>query len=272
METSISGMLSVTPQSFSKVMTLNRSFSQEPPIYMTSESLSYLPLFSSQLSILNLSSKNERKHLVKRLNTEGHSPELAKGEVVLRKEIPSLGKETLTLKSHEYVCVRSDEITLKQQRDLGVFTNDFSGQQPSSSTAHIQEESSSDHQETTAPSFMDTLPSSLDSLTARQTRLESDMAKLTAKVDLIDSKLYHIISLLLFGPGHDAKKGEKQSNPDDPDEDTDDVTERSRGHKNKGKTTVTSELLRYHHSSQLMLLELHKYLLLKQRMQVLIYS
>ena len=67
------------------------------------------------------------------------------------------------------------------------------------------------------------------------------MAKLTAKVDLMDSKLDHIISLLLSGPGHDAKKGEKQSNPDDPDEDTDDVTEKSRGHKNKGTTTATSD-------------------------------
>ena len=84
---------------------------------------------------------------------------------------------------------------------------------------------------------MDTLPSSLDSLTARQTRLESEMTKLTSKVDAMDSKLDHIISLLLTG--HDAKKGEKQSNPDDPDEDTDDVLERSRGHKNKGTTTIS---------------------------------
>ena len=239
METHLSGMLSVTPQSFSDRMILNRSFSKEPPIYMTSESLSYPPIFSSQLSVLSLSSKKEIKHLVKRLNTEGQSPELAKGEVVLRKEIPSLGEETLTLKSHEDVCVRSDEITLKQQRDLGVFTNDFSGQQPSSSIAHSQDESSSDHQEAAAPSFMDTLPSSLDSLTARQTMLESTMTKLTAKVDAMDSKLDHIISLLLTG--HDAKKGEKQSNPDNPDEDTDDVPERSRGHKNKGTTTATSD-------------------------------
>ena len=172
----------------------------------------------------DLTSKNERKHLVKILNTRGQSAELAKGEVVLRKEIPTLGEETLTLKSHEAVCVRSDEITLKQQRDLGVFTNDFSGQQHSSSAAHSQDDSSSDHQEAAAPSFMDTLPSSLDSLTARQTRLESEMTKLTAKVDAMDSKLDHIISLLLTG--QDAKKGEKQSNPDDPNEDTDDVPEK----------------------------------------------
>ena len=57
------------------------------------------------------------------------------------------------------MCVRSDEITLKQHRDLGVFTNYFLGQQPSSSTTHSQDESSSDHIETAAPSFMDTLPS-----------------------------------------------------------------------------------------------------------------
>ena len=177
LETHISGMHSVPPPPFSDSMILNRSFLKEPPIYMTSESLSYPPLFSSKLSVQSLSSKNERKHLVKRLNTEGQSPELAKGEVVLRKEISSLGKETLTLKSHEAVCVRSDEITLKQQRDLGVFTNDFSGQQPSSSTAHSQDDSSSDHQEAAAPSFMDTLPSSLESLTDRQTRLESEMGQ-----------------------------------------------------------------------------------------------
>ena len=126
-------MNSVPPQTFSDSIILNRSFLREPPIYLTSEPLSSPPLFSSKLSVLSLSSKNERKHLVKRLH---YSPELAKGEVVLRKEISSLGKETLTLKSHEVVCVRSDGIILKQQRDLGVFTNDVSDQQPSSSTAH----------------------------------------------------------------------------------------------------------------------------------------
>ena len=85
-------MHSDPPQSFSDSIILNRSFLKEPPIYMTSESLSYPPPFSSKLSVLSLSSKNERKHLVKRLNTEGQSPELEKGEVVLRKEISSLGK------------------------------------------------------------------------------------------------------------------------------------------------------------------------------------
>ena len=189
LESSTSGINSVPPQDFSDRMILNRSISKEPPIYLTSDSLSYPPLFSSKLSVLSLSSKNERKHLVKRLNTEGKSPELAKGDVVLRKEILSLGKETLTLKSHEDVNVRSDEITLKQQRDLGVFTNAFSGQQPSSSTPHNQDESSSDNHEATAPSFMDTLLHSLDTLTDRRSRLESEMAKLTAKVDAMDSKM-----------------------------------------------------------------------------------
>ena len=98
---------------------------------------------------------------MKRLNYEGQSPELAKGEVVLRKEISSLGKETLTLKSHEAECVRSDEITLKQQRDLGVFTiMMFQVSSPSSSIAHNKDgtSSSSDHKEAAASSFMDTLP------------------------------------------------------------------------------------------------------------------
>ena len=236
LESSTSCMNSAPPQIFSDRMILNRPFSKVPPIYLTSDPLSYPPLFSSKLSVLSLSSENVRKHLVKRLNTEGQSPELAKGEVVLRKEILSLGEEALTLKSHENVYVRSDEITLKQQRDLGVFTNDFSGQQHSSSTAQSQDESSSDIQEAAAHSFMDTLPQSLDNLTDRQTKLESEMAKLTDKVDAMDSKLDLILSILLSGPGHDAKKGEKRSNPDDP-EDIDDVPESSKGHKAKEATT-----------------------------------
>ena len=238
MEFLISGMNSVPPQIYSDSMILNRSFLKEPPIYLTSESLSYPSLFSSKLSALSLSSKTERKHLVKRLNYEGQSPELAKGEVVLRKEISSLGKETLTIKSHEDVCVRSDEITLKQQRDLGVLYHVVTGQQSSSSTANSHDgTSSSADKEAAAPSFMATLPKSLDSLTDRQTRLESEMIKLTAKVDAMDSKLDQILSLLLSGPGHDAKKGEKQSNPDDPDDDTDADPESSRGHKAKEATT-----------------------------------
>ena len=51
---------------------------------------------------------------MKRFLYEGQSPELEKVEVDLRKEILSLGKETMTLKSHEAVCVRSDKITLKK--------------------------------------------------------------------------------------------------------------------------------------------------------------
>ena len=87
---------------------------------------------------------------------------------------------------------------------------------------------------------MDIPPNSLASLTDRQTRLESTVAKLTSKVDAMDSKLDQILSLLLSGPSHDAKKGEKQSNPDDPDEDTDDVPENSRGHKETEITTATA--------------------------------
>ena len=240
LESSTSGMNSVPPQKFSDRMILNRPFSKVPPIYLTSDSLSYPPLFSSKLSVLSLSSEHERKHLAKRLNTDGQSPELAKGEVVLRKEILSLGEETLTLKSHEDVYVRSDEITLKQQRDLGVFTNAFSGQQHSSSTAQSQDESSSDNHEAAATSFMDTVPQSLEHLTDRHINLESDMAKLTDKVDAMDSKLDHVLSILLSGPGHDAKKGEKRSqrsNPDDPEKDTNDVPESSKGHKAKEATT-----------------------------------
>ena len=74
-------------------------------------------------------------------------------------------------------------------------------------------DSSSDHKEAAAPSFMDTLPHSLESLTDRQTRIESEMAKLTAKVDAMDSKMDQILSLLLSGPGHDAKKGGETVKP-----------------------------------------------------------
>ena len=69
------------------------------------------------------------------------------------------------------------------------------------------------------------------------------MAKLTTKVDAMDSKLDLILSLLLFSPCHDAKKGEKKSNPDDPDEDTDDVPESSKGHKAKEATTDAAKSL-----------------------------
>ena len=65
------------------------------------------------------------------------------------------------------------------------------------------------------------------------------MAKLTAKVDAMDSKMDLVLSILLSGPGHDAKKGEKESNPDDPDEDTDDVPDRSKGHTEKEASTAT---------------------------------
>ena len=51
------------------------------------------------------------------------------------------------------------------------------------------------------------------------------------------------MSLLLSGPGHDAKKGEKQSNPDDPDDDTDAGSESSRGHKVKEVTTDAAKTL-----------------------------
>ena len=52
---------------------------------------------------------------------ERQSPELEKGEVVMRKEISSLGKETLTLKIHETVCTRSDEITLQKSERFRYF-------------------------------------------------------------------------------------------------------------------------------------------------------
>ena len=99
-------------------MILNSFFPKESPIYLTTEILSQPSLFSSKLSDLNFSYDTERKPLVKRDSLERQSPILVKGEIVMRKEILSLSEHDLTLKSHDHVCVSSDEITLKQHRDL----------------------------------------------------------------------------------------------------------------------------------------------------------
>ena len=68
------------------------------------------------------------------------------------------------------------------------------------------------------------------------------MAKLIAKVDAMDSKMDLILSILLPGPGHDAKKGEKNSNPENLDEDTDDVPESSTRYKAKEATTYAAKV------------------------------
>ena len=70
---------------------------------------------------------------MKRYFNERQSPELAKGEVDMRKEILSLSEETLSIKTHEVVSANSDEITLQKQRDLGVLYNVVSGEQSSNS-------------------------------------------------------------------------------------------------------------------------------------------
>ena len=222
MEFTTSGMNSVSPSITYDNMILNRSFLKEPPIYLTTDPLSYPSLFSYKLSALSLSSNTERKHLVKGFLHEWQSPELEKGEVVMRKEILSLGEETLDIKSHEAVCARSDEITLQKQRDLGVLYNVVSGEQTSHSTEDIKDGNSSSDtsaEAATGTSFKNTFPQSLESLTDRHTKLESAMSKLTKKVEAMDSKLEKILSLLLPGHSDDAKKGENsnQSNPDDAD-------------------------------------------------------
>ena len=102
----------------------------------------------------------------------------------MRKEISSLGEENLTLKSHEAVWARSDEITLQKQRDLGVFYIVVSGEQSSHTTeASKNGNSSSDTSAEAAagPSFKDTFPQSLERLTEKQTKLESCMSRLTGK-------------------------------------------------------------------------------------------
>ena len=88
----------------------------------------------------------------------------------MRKEILSLDEETLTIKSHEAVCARSDEITLQKHRDLGVLYNVVSGEH----TSHSTEDSKYGHSsyDTSAkaaahPSFKDKFPHSLESLTER---------------------------------------------------------------------------------------------------------
>ena len=79
----------------------------------------------------------------------------------------------------------------------------------------------------------------MDSLTDRQSKLESAMSKLTAKVDAMDSKMDKILSFLLSGHGDDAKKGEKstQSNPDD------DADPGSSGNKEKEATSDAAKNL-----------------------------
>ena len=57
---------------------------------------------------------------------------------------------------------------------------------------------------------MDTFPQSLDSLTDKQSKLESTMLKLIEKVDALDSKMEKIMSLLLSGHSDDAKRGRSQ--------------------------------------------------------------
>ena len=59
LESSTSGMNFVPPHKFSDRMILNRPFSKVPPIYLTSDSLSNPPLFSSKLSVQSLFSENE---------------------------------------------------------------------------------------------------------------------------------------------------------------------------------------------------------------------
>ena len=98
----------------------------------------------------------------------------------MRKEILSLGEETLTLKSHETVCTRSDEITLQNQRDLGNFYNVVSGEQSSHTVeANKDGNSSSDTSAhvVAGSSFKDTFPQSLDRITERQTQLKTALSQ-----------------------------------------------------------------------------------------------
>ena len=108
-------------------------------------------------------------------------------------------------------------------------------------------------------------PHSLENLNDRQTRLESEMVKLTVKVDAMDVKLDQILSLLLSSHGHDAKKGEENSQilmimiilmmleP-----------KSSRGQDNQKQPLM---LLNHFHSSQLMLLVHHKQLLILKQVE-----
>ena len=123
MDTTNSGMPSDILSLNSASMIINRSLHHKTPIYMTTYNLSLPSLFSSQMSDLRFSCENVRKQLVKNDILERQSLVLAKGDVSMRKEILSLSEDTLALKSHEFVCVSSDEITLQEQRDLGCISN-----------------------------------------------------------------------------------------------------------------------------------------------------
>ena len=81
---------------------------------MTTDNLSLPSLFSSEMSDLSFSCEKVKKQLVKSNILERQSPLLAKGEVEMRKEILSLSENSLALKSHDFMCVNSDEITLKE--------------------------------------------------------------------------------------------------------------------------------------------------------------
>ena len=123
MDTTNSSMPSEIFSLNSASMIIYRSLHKESLIYMTTNNLSLRSLFSSQMSDLSFSCENMRKQLVKSDILERQSPVQAKGEVTMRKEILSLSEDTLDVKSHESVCVSSDEITLQEHKDLGCFSN-----------------------------------------------------------------------------------------------------------------------------------------------------
>ena len=115
-------------------MSINSSSFRDPTIYMTTVPLSLPPLISSHMCVLSLSCEHVRKYLEKNHVNERQSPVLAKGEVVLRKEMHNLfpqslscpSENRLTLYSHNS-CVSNDEIITKEHRDLGFVTCSISG-------------------------------------------------------------------------------------------------------------------------------------------------
>ena len=96
----------------------------------------------------------------------------------MRKKIISLSKDTLALKSHEHVCVSSDEITLQKWRDLGYFSNVIAGDQylPSSSTVPSSAADKDGHTTTDSCADEETRPSPDDTLKSLRKKLKSKWA------------------------------------------------------------------------------------------------
>ncbi|KAL8121925.1 hypothetical protein AgCh_018600 [Apium graveolens] len=103
----------LSTSTLSASMIINRPITMDTSIYMTTDHSSLPHLISSFPSELSLSNEIVRKDQEKNIIIERQSPVLEKGEV----DKSDKREKNITIESD--ICVRSDEITLKEQRDLG---------------------------------------------------------------------------------------------------------------------------------------------------------